>query len=133
MNFKVKIYVYDLKDLNEIEVINEALRAYKRTMPNPKERELADNLNLERVNVRPVKKAGGSFATRCYENFENPAAVEHIKADFGIDIGDTLIGMHLKHVAVPVRTKVRKIGEAHVTAAKTRLKYIGGERGQYEG
>ena len=96
------------------------------------ERELAEKLNLERVNVRPQKKAGGSFATRTYENFENPSAVEFIKADYGIDIGDTLIGMHLKHVAVPVRTEVKKIGEAHVTCARTRLKYIGGERAIYE-
>lgn len=97
------------------------------------ETELADRKNFEKVNVRPVKKAGGSFATRCYENFENPCAVEFIKADYGIYIGDTFIGMHLKHVAVPFRTSVKKIGEAHVTAAKTRLKYIGGERAQYEG
>ena len=96
------------------------------------ERELAEKLNLERVNVRPQKKAGGSFATRAYENFENPSAVEFIKADYGIDIGDTFIGMHLKHVAVPVRTEVKKIGEAHVTCARTRLKYIGGERAIYE-
>lgn len=93
---------------------------------------LAEAKNLEKVNVRPVKKAGGSFATRCYENFEKPCAVEFIKADYGIDIGDTFIGMHLAHVAVPVRTTVKKIGEAHVTAAKTRLKYIGGERAIYE-
>ena len=93
---------------------------------------LAEAKNLEKVNVRPVKKAGGSFATRCYENFEKPSAVEFIKADYGIDIGDTFIGMHLAHVAVPVRTTVKKIGEAHVTAAKTRLKYIGGERAVYE-
>ena len=93
---------------------------------------LAEAKNLEKVNVRPVKKAGGSFATRCYENFEKPCAVEFIKADYGIDIGDTFIGMHLAHVAVPVRTTVKKIGEAHVTAAKTRLKYIGGERAVYE-
>ena len=96
------------------------------------ESELAEAKNLEKVNVRPVKKAGGSFATRCYENFEKPCAVEFIKADYGIDIGDTFIGMHLAHVAVPVRTTVKKIGEAHVTAAKTRLKYIGGERAVYE-
>ncbi len=96
------------------------------------EKELAEKKMLEMVNVRPIKKAGGSFATRCFEKFKNPCAVEFIKADYGIDIGDTLIGMHLAHVAVPVRTKVKKIGEAHVVCARTRLKYIGGERAVYE-
>ncbi len=96
------------------------------------EKELAERERLLMVNVRPVKKAGGSFATVCYEKFLSPCAVEFIRADFGMDIGLTLIGMHLKHVAVPYRTKCDKIGEAKVTAARTRLKYIGGPRAQYE-
>lgn len=95
------------------------------------EEELAEILRLERVNVRPVKKAGGSFATVCYEKFESPTAVERIEADFGMDIGLTLIGMHLKRVAVPFRPKKDKIGMAKVVCARTRLKYIGGERAQY--
>ncbi len=86
----------------------------------------------EIVNAVPQLHAGGSFAVTCYENFSEPAAVEHIKADAGLDIGDTLIGMHLKDVAVPVRLAVKEIGEAHVVAARTRPKYIGGERAVYD-
>ncbi|MBQ7096727.1 MAG: TIGR01440 family protein [Clostridia bacterium] len=86
----------------------------------------------EIVNVVPVPKAGGSFATEAYAHFENPVAVEEIKADAGMDIGATLIGMHLKKVAVPVRLEVRTIGEAPVTAARTRPKFIGGSRANYD-
>lgn len=88
--------------------------------------------NAESVNVVPQPKAGGSFATEAYTHFKNPVAVEEIKADAGIDIGSTLIGMHLKKVAVPVRLEVKKIGEASVTAARTRAKFIGGERAVYD-
>lgn len=84
------------------------------------------------VNVVPQLKAGGSFSTAAWNAFEKPCAVESIKAHAGIDIGDTLIGMHLKHVAVPVRTSVKEIGSAHVVCARTRLKYIGGERAAYQ-
>ncbi len=86
----------------------------------------------EIVNAVPQLHAGGSFAVTCYENFHHPVAVEHIKADAGLDIGDTLIGMHLKDVAVPVRLAVKEIGAAHVVAARTRPKYIGGERAVYD-
>ena len=86
----------------------------------------------ETVNVVPQPKAGGSFATEAYNHFENPVAVEEIKADAGIDIGSTLIGMHLKKVAVPVRLEVKTIGEAPVTAARTRPKFIGGIRAKYD-
>ncbi|MBE6042579.1 MAG: TIGR01440 family protein [Clostridiales bacterium] len=86
----------------------------------------------EIVNAVPQLHAGGSFAVTCYENFSEPVAVEHIKADAGLDIGDTLIGMHLKDVAVPVRLAVKEIGAAHLTAARTRPKYIGGERAVYD-
>ena len=95
------------------------------------ESELAQNKGLSVVNVVPVAKAGGSFATAAYNNFKNPCAVENIKADAGIDIGATLIGMHLKEVAVPVRLSVSKIGEAPITAARTRPKFIGGARANY--
>ena len=88
--------------------------------------------NLEYVNVVPQPKAGGSFATAAYKHLENPVAVEHIKAHAGIDIGDTLIGMHLKDVAVPVRLSSSKIGEAHVVCARTRAKFIGGIRAGYD-
>ena len=85
----------------------------------------------EYVNVVPQPKAGGSFATQAYKYFENPVAVEEIKADAGIDIGLTLIGMHLKKVAVPVRLEHKMIGEALVVAARTRPKFIGGVRAVY--
>jgi len=83
------------------------------------------------VNVVPQPKAGGSFATRAYAHFEDPVAVDEIKADAGIDIGLTLIGMHLKKVAVPVRLENKMIGEALVVAARTRPKFIGGVRAVY--
>ncbi len=86
----------------------------------------------EIVNVVPVPKAGGAFATEAYAHFSNPVAVEDIKADAGIDIGATLIGMHLKKVAVPVRLEIKNIGEASVTAARTRPKFIGGVRAKYD-
>lgn len=86
----------------------------------------------EIVNVVPQPKAGGSFGTTAYKTFKNPVVVEEIKADAGIDIGGTLIGMHLKKVAVPVRLENNKLGEALVLAARVRPKYIGGERAVYD-
>jgi uncharacterized protein (TIGR01440 family) len=86
----------------------------------------------EEVNVVPQPKAGGSLATAAYAKFENPVAVEEIKADAGIDIGFTLIGMHLKKVAVPLRLENNRIGEALVLAARTRPKFIGGVRAKYD-
>ena len=85
----------------------------------------------EIVNVVPQPKAGGSFATAAYRNMKDPVALEEIRADAGLDIGSTLIGMHLKRVAVPVRLGVKQIGEAFVTAARVRPKFIGGERAVY--
>lgn len=96
------------------------------------ERETADALGLTRVNVVPQKKAGGSFATNAWAAFEAPCAVERVQAAAGMDIGDTFIGMHLRPVAVPVRTSVDAIGGAHVTYARTRLKFVGGERAVYD-
>ncbi len=84
------------------------------------------------VNVVPQPKAGGSFATTFYKNAANPVAVEEIKADAGMDIGDTFIGMQLKKVAVPVRLSVKSIGEAHLTCARTRPKFVGGSRAIYD-
>ena len=80
----------------------------------------------------PQPKAGGSFATTAYRTFKDPVMLEEIKADAGLDIGGTLIGMHLKRVAVPVRLGIDHIGSAILLAAKTRPKYIGGERAKYE-
>ena len=96
------------------------------------EREAAEKYGYEAVNVVPQPKAGGSFATAAYKAFEEPVAVEHVKAHAGMDIGDTLIGMHLKDVAVPVRIRTTQIGDAHVVCARTRPKFIGGERAVYD-
>jgi conserved hypothetical protein TIGR01440 len=95
------------------------------------ERNIQKRLGLEIVTVIPVPKAGGSMAATAYRAFDDPVVVEWIRADYGIDIGDTLIGMHLKPVAVPVRVSSPKVGHAHVILAKTRPKLIGGPRAVY--
>ena len=95
------------------------------------EEECAKARGYEIVSVIPQPKAGGSFATTAYKNFASPVAVEEIRAEAGIDIGGTLIGMHLKRVAVPVRLSVKKIGEADIICARTRPKFIGGCRAVY--
>ena len=95
------------------------------------EREAAEKFGYEIVCVRPRPKAGGSFATAVYEAMRDPVAVEQIRAAAGMDIGGTLIGMHLRSVAVPVRLKVDHIGKAIVLAARTRPKLIGGARAEY--
>lgn len=86
----------------------------------------------EVVNVVPQLHAGGSFTVTVYNNAKDPVALERIQADAGMDIGDTLIGMHLKPVAVPVRLSMKEIGCAHLTCARTRPKFIGGERAKYD-
>lgn len=95
------------------------------------EREAAEKYFLDEVCVRPMPKAGGSFATAVYDNMNDPVVVEHVKAKAGLDIGCTLIGMHLKDVAVPLRLSVKTIGCASVNAAYTRPKLIGGVRAHY--
>ena len=95
------------------------------------ERSTMEKYGLEQVTVMPRPKAGGSFATAVYAAMKDPVAVEFVKADAGLDIGNTLIGMHLKHVAVPLRLSVKQIGEAAVNAARTRPKLIGGVRAEY--
>ena len=102
------------------EHLNRAIVVERNTVPT-----------AEIVNVVPQPKAGGSMATQAYQHFENPVVIEEIKADAGIDIGFTLIGMHLKKVAVPVRLDNNKIGEATVLAARTRPRCIGGIRAEY--
>lgn len=96
------------------------------------ERETAWRRGLDEVTVIPVRHAGGAMASHAFHHMEDAVMVEHIKADAGIDIGDTLIGMHLKHVAVPVRSTVKSVGNAHITIARTRPKLIGGARATYE-
>ena len=95
------------------------------------EREAAEKYGLTEVNVIPHAHAGGAFATTAYQNFSDPVAVERLCAVMGMDIGDTLIGMHLKEVAVPVRTSVKRIGQANLVTARTRAKFVGGVRAQY--
>ena len=102
------------------EHLNRAIVTERTTVPN-----------ADIVNVVPQPKAGGSMATQAYAHFVDPVVVEEIKADAGIDIGFTLIGMHLKRVAVPVRLEHNKIGQATVLAARTRPRFIGGIRAAY--
>ena len=96
------------------------------------ERADAEARGYEIVNVMPQPHAGGSFAVTAWNTFKDPVAVETIVADAGIDIGSTLIGMHLRRVAVPVRTSIKYIGEAVVVCARTRAKYVGGPRAIYK-
>ena len=95
------------------------------------ERKDAERFGYEEVNVVPQPKAGGSFSTAAWKHMQDPVAVEHIQAKGGIDIGDTLIGMHLRAVAVPVRIEHPTIGGAHIVCARTRAKFVGGERAHY--
>lgn len=96
------------------------------------ERETAIEKGYEEVSVIPVRNAGGAMATYAFNHMRDPIVVEKIQADAGIDIGDTLIGMHVKSVAVPVRVSEKALGNAHVTLAKSRPKLIGGPRAVYE-
>ena len=96
------------------------------------ERSAAEKYGYEAVNVVPQPKAGGSFATAAYAAFADPVAVERIRAHAGMDIGDTLIGMHLKAVAVPVRIAQKNIGQAHGVCARVRPRFIGGIRAVYD-
>ncbi|HET7616830.1 MAG TPA: TIGR01440 family protein [Bacillales bacterium] len=95
------------------------------------EKETADHYGYEVVSAVPIRSAGGSMATYAYHQMKNPVLVESVCGDAGIDIGDTFIGMHLKSVVVPVRSKIDTIGKAHVTLARTRPKLIGGARAVY--
>ena len=95
------------------------------------ERAAAEKYGWDEVCVVPRPHAGGSWATTCWKQFADPVAVEEIRAHAGIDIGGTLIGMHLRRVAVPVRLSLNKIGEANILCARTRPKLIGGERARY--
>ena len=96
------------------------------------ERACAEKYGYEPVSVHPQPKAGGSFATTAWDSFAAPVAVEHIRAHAGLDIGGTLIGMHLRDVAVPVRLSLDHIGSAILLCARTRPKFIGGSRAVYD-
>ena len=96
------------------------------------EQHTAEQFGYEPVNVIPAPKAGGSFATAAWQAFEQPTAVEFVRAKAGLDIGGTLIGMHLGQVAVPVRLSCKQIGEAIVLAARVRPKFVGGARAVYD-
>ena len=97
------------------------------------ERAVAEQFGLEEVNVVPQPKAGGSFGTTAYKRFDDPVAVESLKqsASAGMDIGGTLIGMHIKPVVVPLRIETKKIGEAVLLCARRRPKFVGGSRAVY--
>ncbi|WP_414047209.1 TIGR01440 family protein [Macrococcus equi] len=95
------------------------------------ERRVQQRYGFDIVSVVPVKGAGGSMSSTAYQKFENPVVVEHVQCDCGIDIGQTLIGMHIKHVQIPVRVSTKHIGKAVVTIATHRPKLIGGPRSHY--
>ncbi len=95
------------------------------------EKECAKMYGLTRVNAVPHAHAGGAFGTAVYNSMKEPYLVENVSADMGVDIGNTLIGMHIRPVCVPVRVSVKTIGEAHLTLARSRCKYVGGERAHY--
>ncbi|WP_158183221.1 TIGR01440 family protein [Enterococcus faecium] len=95
------------------------------------ERTVAEAKNFEIVSVVPALHAGGACSVAAFDQFNDPVEVEHVFGQAGIDIGDTSIGMHIKHVQVPVRPRLKTLGQAHVTALRSRPKYIGGPRANY--
>ncbi len=95
------------------------------------ERTVAEAKNFEIVSVVPALHAGGACSVAAFDQFNDPVEVEHVAGQAGIDIGDTSIGMHIKHVQVPVRPRLKTLGQAHVTALRSRPKYIGGPRANY--
>ncbi|WEV45721.1 TIGR01440 family protein [Streptococcaceae bacterium ESL0687] len=95
------------------------------------EEEVALKNNFEIVSVLPSLHAGGSGQVAAYELFKNPVEVEYVQAFAGLDIGDTSIGMHIKHVQIPIRPLLKELGFAHVTALTSRPKLIGGQRATY--
>lgn len=96
------------------------------------ERDLLNKYNLEEVNIIPHRDAGGGLATAAYNKFSDPVMVDEIEGHLGMDIGDSFIGMHLKNVVVPVRLSLKSIGKAHLTAARTRPRLIGGDRAKHQ-
>jgi len=96
------------------------------------ERQVAIDKNLEIVSVVPALHAGGAASIAAFKQFTDPVEVEHVVAQAGIDFGDTFIGMHVKFVQVPVRPSITELGSAHVTALRSRPKYVGGPRANYD-
>lgn len=122
--------IYDVLQAHGVELAAQCCEHLNRALIV--EREAARLHGLEPVNAVPQPKAGGSFATTAYRRFVRPVAVETVDARAGMDIGNTLIGMHLVPVAVPVRLEIKAIGEAPVVFARTRPKFIGGSRAVYD-
>ena len=116
----------------ELYLCTQCCEHLNRAIITEREAALAHGLMPYRVNVIPKEKAGGSFSTVAYESFREPVALEKVRADGGIDIGDTFIGMHLKEVAVPLRLSKKTLGSAHITAARVRPKFVGGSRAVYD-
>ncbi|SEO23291.1 TIGR01440 family protein [Amphibacillus marinus] len=120
----------NLKEMTGISIVFQCCEHLNRALVM--ERKLAAQQGYDPVHVVPAKNAGGSMASYAYQHLSDPVVVEHMRADAGIDIGDTMIGMHIKHVAVPLRLKQNKLGQARVNAAYHRPKLIGGERALYK-
>ncbi|MCI6156651.1 MAG: TIGR01440 family protein [Peptoniphilaceae bacterium] len=95
------------------------------------ERSVAERLGFEEVTVVPSLHAGGAASMAAFDQMDDPIVVEHIVAKAGMDIGDTAIGMHVRFVQIPVRLSIKQIGEAHLTALRSRPKLVGGERAIY--
>jgi len=88
--------------------------------------------NFEEVTVLPTLEAGGACCTLAYKKMINPIMIENVQANIGIDIGDTSVGMHVKFVQVPFKTKIKSVGQAHVSCLTSRPKLIGGHRARYK-
>lgn len=116
----------------ELYLCTQCCEHLNRAIITEREAAVMHGLNSYLVNVIPKEKAGGSFSTVAYESFREPVALEKVRADGGIDIGDTFIGMHLKEVAVPLRLSKKTLGSAHITAARVRPKFVGGSRAVYD-
>lgn len=116
----------------EVFLCTQCCEHLNRAVITEREAALAHGFMPYLVNVIPKEKAGGSFSTVAYESFTDPVALEKVRADGGIDIGDTFIGMHLKEVAVPLRLSKNALGDAHLTAARVRPKFVGGSRAVYD-
>ena len=116
----------------ELYLCTQCCEHLNRAIITEREAAVMHGLNPYLVNVIPKEKAGGSFSTVAYESFREPVALEKVRADGGIDIGDTFIGMHLKEVAVPLRLSKKMLGSAHLTAARVRPKFVGGSRAVYD-
>ncbi|MBZ6527417.1 TIGR01440 family protein [Aerococcaceae bacterium DSM 111021] len=126
------LIVSTMKELLDQEQINLAVQGCEHLNRSlVVERAYAKSAGLDEVFVIPALNAGGAATVAAFKYFEEPVVVEHIVAQAGLDIGDTAIGMHVKYVQVPVRPSIKELGSAHVTALRSRPKYIGGPRAQY--